>query len=62
LDEEVDCVNNKGEKITNTPAMLTCVGPGSGEHVSLQVETYFTCAWCKVHVYNICKIKVGEKT
>ena len=41
--------------------MLTCIEPGNGEHVSLQVETHFTCASCKVCVYNICKIKVGEK-
>jgi len=60
-DNEVDSIINENRQIVNSPAMLTCAGPGNGDHVFLEAEKHFTCDSCSVCICNTCKIKVGEK-
>eukprot|EP00957_Ditylum_brightwellii_P029625 2238611-Ditylum_brightwellii.AAC.1 len=38
IDEEFASVSNKKVQIVDVPEMLTCAGPGNGDHVFLKTE------------------------
>eukprot|EP00957_Ditylum_brightwellii_P127220 9700163-Ditylum_brightwellii.AAC.1 len=45
-EEEASNVNNGNIPIVDGPTMLTCVGPGNGDHLFLEAEGNDTCALC----------------